>query len=607
MTNCVAALLTSNLCERMLQHMTTSAAGGNLIGIIDRYRDQEGISDAEVARRIGVSRQNLHTWRSRGVNVVPARETLQDIAKGVHSTYAEVLSAALADTGHVDEFGSDDAMTDGGDAGPTPPQQLGDFAITLAGRGDRATVSLCQPAVLYEAHATGSADLTRWRAYLHLTDADDPNVKVIGGFAEFTVVRTPADIDLPDAFAASPFSRMFMGGELSTEVEAALFEDISPVFNVVAVENVYVDPDLRGHRLGPWLVSDIASRMADSINGLVALYPHVSETVIPTLYDDPSELEARSVSYWQEQLHIPDEHEGFLLAHTSYMALTDAHNELRNVESEFIALDAKRLHTRRLNLDPELWPLTNLLNAELGPLSSSIGPVDQVMESIGSEALDNLVYILDSVDESDLTQVRVATIVSFTASPLADLPESDLFGRASTYLEEHPDLGVSDVRWRQSLREDGTPVYTLDLEVAPLPSAIGDSFSPEHAEAAVLAEFPWVVWRVHLIDPGRTTEGDVALRTAMAAQNCAHLNDCVYEGCVDDDLPDGTKCYAWMLAVPQLRHRHHLDGTPTAVLELAAALQSLIPPDEDEERSWAVGIDMHATVQRNADDSDAPL
>ncbi|OMC23997.1 hypothetical protein A5739_24950 [Mycobacterium colombiense] len=586
----------------MLQRMTTSAAGGNLIGIIDRYRDQEGISDAEVARRIGVSRQNLHTWRSRGVNAVPARETLQDIAQGVHTTYAEVLSAALADTGHVDEFGTDDAMTDGSDQ-PMPPQQLGDFATTLAGRGDRTTVSLCQPAVLYEAHATGSADLTRWRAYLHLTDADDPNVKVIGGFAEFTVVHTPADIDLPDAFAASPFSRLFMGGELSTEVEAALDADISPVFNVVAVENVYVDPELRGHRLGPWLVSDIASRMADSTNGLLALYPHVSDNVIPTLYDDPSELDDRSVSYWQEQLHIPDEHEGFLLAHTSYMALTDAHNELHGVDGEFIAVDAKRLHTRRLNQDPELWPLTNLLNAEPGPLAGSISPVDHALDAVGSESLDNLMYILDSVDEDDLTQVRVATLVSFTASPLADLPECDLFDRASLYLEEHPDLGVSDVRWRHSLHEDGTPAYTLDLEVAPLPSA---RFSPRRADAVALAEFPWVVWRVHLIDPDRTTESDVSLRTAMTAQNAAHVNGCVYEGCVDDDLPDGTKGYAWILAVPQLKHRHQINGTPTAVLELAAAVQSLIPPDEDEQRSWAVGIDMHATVLRNADDSDTP-
>ena len=92
----------------------------------------------------------------------------------------------------------------------------------------------------------------------------------------------------------------------------------------------------------------------------------------------------------------------------------------------------------------------------------------------------------------------------------------------------------------------------------------------------------------------------------MTAQNAAHVNGCVYEGCVDDDLPDGTKGYAWILAVPQLKHRHQINGTPTAVLELAAAVQSLIPPDEDEQRSWAVGIDMHATVLRNADDSDTP-
>lgn len=581
----------------MLQHMTNNADGGNLIEIIDRYRDQEGISDAEVARRIGVSRQNLHTWRSRGVNVVPARETLQAIASGVQAPYAEVLSAALADTGHVDEFGTDDDPA-AGDVKSSSPLQLGDYASTLASRSEAASVALCQPAVRYEALATGSADLTRWRAYLQLTDADTPDVRVIGGFAEFTVVHMPASVDLPEAFATSPFSRLFLGGELHPDAEYALSEDASPVFNVVAVENVYIDPELRGHRLGPWLVSDIASRMTDSTNGLLALYPHVSETVVPTLYDDPSELEARSVTYWQEQLHVADEYEDFLLAHTGYAALEDAHRELSSVEDEFMTIDVKRLRTRSLNMDPELWPLVNLLNAEGGSFSDAMGPVDQALESVGSESLANLQYILDSVTESEFTHVRVATLISFTANPISDLPESDLFGRASEYLEEHPDLGVVDVRWRQSLSEDGTPEYTLDLEVVPLTPATSEGIS--RAETA-LTDFPWVVWQVMLRDPDRTAGDDVATQTASAAQSCAYAHGCVYEGCVDGELPDGVKFYAWTLAVPQLKHRHQVDGTPTAVLEFGASLQSRLAPDGDETRDWGAVVDMHATILRNAD------
>ncbi len=577
----------------MLQSMTNTAAGGNLVGIIDRYRDQEGISDAEVARRIGVSRQNLHTWRSRGVNAVPPRETLQAIATGVQTTYAEVLSAALADTGHVDEFGADDEKP--GAIGASSPQQLGDYARALTNRNDRASVSMCQPTVAYEAHASGSSDLTRWRAYLHLTDADDPDVTVIGGFAEFTVVRIPAAVDLTEAFATSPFSRLFLGGELHPAAEHVLSDEPSPVFNVIAVEMVYIDPALRGHRLGPWLVSDIASRMGDSINGLLALYPHESDAVIPTLYDDPAELEARSVTYWQEELHLPDEYEDFLLAHTGYTALDDAHSELSSIEKEFIPLDVQRLHTRWLNTDPELWPLTNLLNAERGSFVGVISPVERAVESVGSESLAALQYILDSVEEDEYTQVRVATMVSFTTSPLSDLPESELFGRASEYLEEHDDLGVADVRWRQSTGEDGSPVYTLDLEVVPFAVPAGAGLSE------ALAEFPWVVWRLVLEDPDRTAGEDVATRTAMAAQNSAYLNDCVYEGCVDGELPDGTKYYAWSLRVPQIKHRHQIDGTPTAVLELGARLEGHMPPETDEQRSWAAEVDMQATIMRNTE------
>ena len=74
----------------------------------------------------------------------------------------------------------------------------------------------------------------------------------------------------------------------------------------------------------------------------------------------------------------------------------------------------------------------------------------------------------------------------------------------------------------------------------------------------------------------------------------------MFEYCVDDDeMADGTKYYAWIVGVPQLKHRHHVGGTPTAILELIGSLDRLLPPEGREDRSWSAGIDLYATHVRN--------
>ena len=582
--------LTSTSYRRMLQRMTRSAAGGNLIEIIDRYRDQEGISDAEVARRIGLSRQNLHIWRSRGVNAVPKRETLQAIANGVDTTYAEVLSAALADTGHVDEFGKDEPLPD-----LRQPQQLGDFATLLLSTTHRSgAVSLCQPTAVYEATAAGSPDLTRWRVYLHLTDADNPAVTVIGGFAEFTVINIPANVDLAETLSPSPFAKLFLGGELSPDIAAACLDE--EVFNVIAVEHIYVDPALRGNTLGPWLVTDIVSRMADSIAGLLAIRPTPAETTPPQAH------ESQHMAYWRAALNITTEADGFLFAHTAFTGIANAARGLRGVRDDFIAIDIAELDTRMRNADPELWPITNLIDAGHTP-HTAVGVTTQAtLHSIASDDLDKFKYILDSVPADDpLTDVSVVTMVSFKADPLAVFPERDLFSRAADYLDAHPDLGVTDVRWRESVSDDGMPMCVLDVEIAPLTGEVptSDEFSPGRVVSG-LDNYPWIVWRVTLTDPERTAGDDVAARTDSAARLSTSLADCVFEYCVDDDeMADGTKYYAWIVGVPQLKHRHHVGGTPTAILELIGSLDRLLPPEGREDRSWSAGIDLYATHVRN--------
>ncbi|WP_241479876.1 helix-turn-helix domain-containing protein [Mycolicibacterium neoaurum] len=73
-----------------------------LVKLIDRYRTAHGVSESELARRIGVTRENLRKWRIKGVRRLPDRVNLVATARVIGQPYREVLSAALYDTGYLD-------------------------------------------------------------------------------------------------------------------------------------------------------------------------------------------------------------------------------------------------------------------------------------------------------------------------------------------------------------------------------------------------------------------------------------------------------------------------------------------------------------------------
>jgi transcriptional regulator with XRE-family HTH domain len=72
-----------------------------LVELIDRYRNAHGVSEAELARRIGISRENLRKWRANGVSRLPDRTNLAAVARVIGRPYREILSAALFDTGYL--------------------------------------------------------------------------------------------------------------------------------------------------------------------------------------------------------------------------------------------------------------------------------------------------------------------------------------------------------------------------------------------------------------------------------------------------------------------------------------------------------------------------
>jgi len=74
-----------------------------LVELIDRYKNAHGVSDAELARRIGITRENLRLWRVNGVRRLPERSNLAAVARTIGQPYRQVLSAALFDTDYLTE------------------------------------------------------------------------------------------------------------------------------------------------------------------------------------------------------------------------------------------------------------------------------------------------------------------------------------------------------------------------------------------------------------------------------------------------------------------------------------------------------------------------
>ncbi|MCD2264393.1 helix-turn-helix domain-containing protein [Dietzia aurantiaca] len=73
-----------------------------LVQLIDAHKRAYGVSESELARRIGITRQNLHLWRTHGLRGLPARTTLDGVAAELRLPYVQVLEAALRDAAYLD-------------------------------------------------------------------------------------------------------------------------------------------------------------------------------------------------------------------------------------------------------------------------------------------------------------------------------------------------------------------------------------------------------------------------------------------------------------------------------------------------------------------------
>jgi transcriptional regulator with XRE-family HTH domain len=76
-------------------------APSRLIALIDAHKQAHGVSDAELARRIGMTRENLRLWRANGLRRLPGRANLVAVAEVIGKPYRTVLNAALIDTEYL--------------------------------------------------------------------------------------------------------------------------------------------------------------------------------------------------------------------------------------------------------------------------------------------------------------------------------------------------------------------------------------------------------------------------------------------------------------------------------------------------------------------------
>lgn len=81
--------------------MTSSDAGGTFADLVEGHKARSGVSDTELGRRVGVSRQSVHQWRTQRLRSLPSAENICSLAAVIGISYEVLLEAALRDTGYL--------------------------------------------------------------------------------------------------------------------------------------------------------------------------------------------------------------------------------------------------------------------------------------------------------------------------------------------------------------------------------------------------------------------------------------------------------------------------------------------------------------------------
>lgn len=334
---------------------STEVGTAQLLALIDDFREAAGITHAEVARRIGISRQNLDLWRRRGMRAMPTSEVLQGVAQAIGRDYISVLTAALNDVGYL--------RTDHVASPPRSAEaiEMGTYAAAIIG-SRREQRAFSNPVTHMKTRGETNPYFTLWRAELHMTDADNPATTVVAGYVDFIRAKIGASVaefltELPsdhgDACDPHGFAALFDSADrdFAPPVEQ-LFEPLGGVFGAaILIENVFIDPAFRGFKLGPWLVVDVIERLTEDVNDMVAMIPHICSRIFDdTFFDERTRVQESHPLYWRNLLHLDEvivDGTLMLVQATGFTALTEAQAELASViDGQLFPIDVAELLDR---------------------------------------------------------------------------------------------------------------------------------------------------------------------------------------------------------------------------------------------------------------------
>jgi hypothetical protein len=182
----------------------------------------------------------------------------------------------------------------------------------------------------------------------------DTGHDVFIGHVEFLTLRFGGEpgmsyAELFDSYSADvePFRVLFDHQWLRPEIEAQ-FDGIS-IEHVVLVFDVYISRLLRGHRLGPWAIADVAHRMLTSHTGLIVVPTGGEEgPSTPALTEFERRRGVKPANHWaQAGLVAIDKHPDLLAGSAAFTHLETARKELADADraTYVLTVDAIRAST----------------------------------------------------------------------------------------------------------------------------------------------------------------------------------------------------------------------------------------------------------------------
>jgi len=223
-----------------------------------------------------------------------------------------------------------------------------------------AEVTLMFPTVRFRSVNASQFDRCMdWRADIVML-ADTGHDDVLVGYVDFLVARSAETSGesyavILDSFSsdAERFSILFAHGWLRPDIEEQF--DVCADYVVLALE-IYVEPLLRGHQIGPWALAEVAHHMLPSHTGLIVVRAggEDGETTV-AMTDFERRRGTHRARHWTDAGLVPLQScPDFLCGSAAYTYMDTARQALGDTAAATFALSRStiREHATLLDADP---------------------------------------------------------------------------------------------------------------------------------------------------------------------------------------------------------------------------------------------------------------